>query len=1057
MTCRGPATRHGAACPNHPDQPHHRAAAKDLVIATDDPCHRLDEDGLDAAQRAQLADVRAFNAELLAAADHGRDLRDVTAHLDPDPARYFFVDEGDGRIPEFLDTGRRLLAAAPPLPGHVRHATSRVGGEGAGSRPSVATAPDGRRLVAWIEWQPGSGERVVATVLDADDATLRPAEPLNDVAGDVFRPRALFDAAGCAWVVYARSEAGPATEVAVHARRLEPHGWADEQRVSTTAHPSFNQEVTAHADGSVECVWQGRVDGRFGVHTRRWRDGAWGPTTRLDHDPDSSVWDPTLTALPNGGTTYAWCAYQDGAYGLVVADRPAGARTPAPPRRITTGSDYALHPSLTATVDGQVWCAFDRTTIHGHGGSGPTALQPAERVGDPPPLQHRRPGRYVPPELIPNVVTSVEVVRLTDDGVEQDPSPLAQGVEVGPCGLPQVATTPGGGVVVSYRILRRLPLLHYFWEVAVQHVGPDGTGPVHTLADSDGGLEEPSVAWTDRGAVVAATTDHRREHALAWTDGFGGQRHAQLAEHIGEVAWNGLHGVGEIILGDVADVGPPRRGAHRHTLRSDTREEARAWIGRPQPRYRTRVGDRELTLYWGDLHRHSLISRCTASDDPGLEDFYRYAWDVYDYDFWAVTDHAENSTAHQWWHVQKIADLFHVPGRFVPLYGFEWTSDLGHQNVVYGDVRRGAPIFSATDVATDDPAKLWAAMDRWPEFPAITVPHHPGAAMINYDWSFADPQRLRLVEVFQSCRGNYEDDGAFRQYEDATLSGTFTVDGLRRGHRFGLVASSDHGYGAAYVGAFADGLGRDEVFDALYGRRTIAATARGIVVDVRIGDAFMGSELRRDGPVELTAFARGYRELARIDVVRNGELAHSLTPELDLAPGWIEVPVRVEWGRSGRPRDWSGSLTVHGGEVLQTPYCSRGICAVDTSSVQWEAQTHSFGGGGLYGPTRGGIEVTVLGPPDSVVEVVTAAGRVAAPLEALRAGPVAAGGADAPDDGVLRLQPGTGGLLGLGQRERSLTWTDPQGGPAFYYVRVYLVDGEMAWSSPIWVDPVNPC
>jgi hypothetical protein len=25
--------------------------------------------------------------------------------------------------------------------------------------------------------------------------------------------------------------------------------------------------------------------------------------------------------------------------------------------------------------------------------------------------------------------------------------------------------------------------------------------------------------------------------------------------------------------------------------------------------------------------------------------------------------------------------------------------------------------------------------------------------------------------------------------------------------------------------------------------------------------------------------------------------------------------------------------------------------------------------------------------------------------------------------------------------------------PAFYYARIIQVDGEMAWSSPIWVDP----
>lgn len=73
----------------------------------------------------------------------------------------------------------------------------------------------------------------------------------------------------------------------------------------------------------------------------------------------------------------------------------------------------------------------------------------------------------------------------------------------------------------------------------------------------------------------------------------------------------------------------------------------------------------------------------------------------------------------------------------------------------------------------------------------------------------------------------------------------------------------------------------------------------------------------------------------------------------------------------------------------------------------------------------------------------------------LRAGVVEASGSAAPEDSVLRLQPGAGGLRSLGTETHSLSWTDPVGGPAWYYVRVFLVDGEMAWSSPVWVDPVG--
>ena len=57
--------------------------------------------------------------------------------------------------------------------------------------------------------------------------------------------------------------------------------------------------------------------------------------------------------------------------------------------------------------------------------------------------------------------------------------------------------------------------------------------------------------------------------------------------------------------------------------------------------------------------------------------------------------------------------------------------------------------------------------------------------------------------------------------------------------------------------------------------------------------------------------------------------------------------------------------------------------------------------------------------------------------------------------GRLAVQPGVGGLTSLGFPSVALTWSDRISAPAFYYVRVFQVDGEMAWSSPIWITPTG--
>ena len=274
-----------------------------------------------------------------------------------------------------------------------------------------------------------------------------------------------------------------------------------------------------------------------------------------------------------------------------------------------------------------------------------------------------------------------------------------------------------------------------------------------------------------------------------------------------------------MVLATVESAGPvpparARHGAPRSCAPTRARRPGAGSGGPAGERHQVQADGETYHLYWGDLHRHSLVSRCTSGDEPSLEDFYRYAWDVNEYDFWAVTDHAENSTAYQWWSIQKIADLLHVPGRFVPFYGFEWTS--AEQRPPERHLRRRRP--RRADLlrvrrGQHHPDGLWRGLAEHPEFPAITIPHHPGSAMVHNDWDYHDPRYSRLVEVFQACRGNYESQVCFRQYSDGTATGTFMIDGLRRGHRFGLIASSDHGHGASYVAVLARSLSRADIFD----------------------------------------------------------------------------------------------------------------------------------------------------------------------------------------------------------------------------------------------------
>jgi hypothetical protein len=1003
--------------------------------------------------------VASFNRRLVAAAEAGRDVSKVLASLDPDPARYTDVSEGGGAVETMLAEAEEALASAPAMAGFGRVSSRRLPTALPAARPAVAAGPDGSLLVAWIEWDEKEGERVLSVELDCRGELRAEPQAVSGAAGDCLRPSVAYDGAGRPHVFFGLRKGG---EVGVFLAVSTGGAFGQAQLLSTTAHPSFNQEVARRSDGSLECCWQGYAGGRFAIFSRAQRSGGFGDTRLLSGDDERNVWDPAVAADGEGNVSYAWTSYGEGGYttSLLVRRRGEG-----PFRaRLSSPAAYSLHPSLLLAADGSVLCAQDSVRLGGHGGSGPTGLRLREQLGRPLRSGTRPDGRVVPGDLSPDV--EAEVVLL---GIGDGPSAIEQigqfggSLLVSPAGLPRLvevadpqATAPGRRLAVAYRCLRRLPLMLYYWETVLEWHDGSLAQPLTVFEDGDGPLEEPSAVAFGGEVVVCWQGDGRKERELGWTEGFGGEERAELRRHYGEVVWHSVHRGGEVRLAKVAPP-PSRPGASLQTagggriLVHEPPEEARPFVaarrGPPPERYSTEVSGRRYQLFWGDLHRHSLVSRCTAGDEPELDDFYRYSFDVCEYDFWAVTDHAENTSAYQWWQMQKLADILNVPGRFVPFYGFEWTAATGHQNVIYESARRPAPIYSSTAALSSRPDQLWARL-RGAGQRCLTIPHHPGSAMVPFDWGYGDEEMLRLVEIFQACRGNYEEDGCFRQYSDGTLLGTFVADGLRAGHRFGLIASSDHGNGASYVGAFAAGLSRGEIFEALYERRTMAASTRDIVIDFRLNDSFMGECAPPAEIAAVTATAEGYSDLALLEVVRDGAVVCRIAPQIDLEEGSLALPLRIEWA-SGETdfTDWSGQLQLSEGEVLETRFVSPEIVDVSGGAVSWVATTRNFRS--QYGVQRGGVEITVIGPPTAVLKVTTATCSGAARLGDLaERGTVELGSGQS---GTLRLRRGTGGLLSLGSRRATLSFEDPVEKESFYYARAILEDGEMAWSSPVFI------
>ena len=128
----------------------------------------------------------------------------------------------------------------------------------------------------------------------------------------------------------------------------------------------------------------------------------------------------------------------------------------------------------------------------------------------------------------------------------------------------------------------------------------------------------------------------------------------------------------------------------------------------------------------------------------------------------------------------------------------------------------------------------------------ISIPHTTGT-FAGVDWRYADPLVEPVVELYQGARVSYEHPGApralrsFEDFWDYREQG-FVWNAFRKGHRLGVIASSDHcSTHISYAMVYTDEPTREGIFKAIRKRHTYAATDN-IVLDFRIGSYFMGDE-----------------------------------------------------------------------------------------------------------------------------------------------------------------------------------------------------------------------
>lgn len=291
-------------------------------------------------------------------------------------------------------------------------------------------------------------------------------------------------------------------------------------------------------------------------------------------------------------------------------------------------------------------------------------------------------------------------------------------------------------------------------------------------------------------------------------------------------------------------------------------------------------------FYFGDIHGHTSLSDGTGD----VDEYYLVRRDLYSLDFAALTDHdsfvGNTLSPSEWEEIKAITEHFNEAGKFVTLFGQEWTSlrvprGGGHMNIY--STRRDIPLFDHALPEFDTAAKLVEAARS---HGALVVPHHIGWTGVV--WEALAPDVAPLVEIV-SVHGAHEYMGNRPLPHRGGMAGHFVQDGLARGLKLGFVGGTDchgllwqHGecwkrdpYQAGLTGVLARELTREAVFEALRRRRCFATSGIFMRMVFEVNGAPMGSEIEADEAVQIKVDVASESPLRWLEIVRDNETVHS--------------------------------------------------------------------------------------------------------------------------------------------------------------------------------------
>ncbi len=757
--------------------------------------------------------------------------------------------------------------------------------------PTMAMSDDGVLSLAWIGYK---GEHDQVFVRDRANGAWGEISSMTGASGDLQGLGNAYDGAGRLHVVWAARL--DRDWHLMHASR-SGSSWSEPEAITSGSGNNIFPVLASDRYGTLHLAWQSARGGFSSIYYRFLSDSGWSEEVPLSHPgAAANEWYPDIATDTAGTAWVTWDSYEGGSYNVRLRSMSAG--RPGDLMRVTDTPRYHGSPSIAVDAEDRVWIAYDEAEENWGKDSG-FLLRGGAGV------YQSRTSRVV-------VWNGSEWLAPLDDVNRRFRPSVRRYVQT-----PQLAPDSKGRMwlLLRPRVRSTKPESLWAaggkWEVMATYYAGGRWADPFAIPNSVGRNEGPldAVAGANGAMFASWTTDQRlwggpnfghypKENQVFFAEVSGQFRNERIDPVI--LAPRGTEGPAMLPL-------EPREAEQVAAIRN----------------YEIRSGGKRYRIYRGDMHRHTDIS-LDGSGDGSLYDAFRYMMDAASMDFFLVTDHKGSEskdsdwglrdTEYSWWRTEKAEDMFHVPGRFVTLFGYERSLGYpnGHRNIIYPN-RGNRPITITQEERQSSTGPfLYDALRRQ----GGIATSHTSHTTMGTDWRDNDPELEPIVEIFQGARTSAEHEGAPLASSAARSdlwAGNYRPKGFvslawAKGYKLGVQASSDHvSAHTSYTMVVSDDFSRQGLVDAMRKRHTYAATSN-IILDYRMqagdGEWIQGDEFSTEDVPTVRAVVRGTTGIKEIVVVRDNTYVHARDGdgermdlefrEQSLEPGEHFYYVRVE-------------------------------------------------------------------------------------------------------------------------------------------------------------------